>query len=263
MAEITLNDASFYYEQHGEGHDLVLISGYTVRTVVWLPLVDRLKKHFKVTLFDNRGVGQTKDGHAELTAELMAKDVIELSKALSLNKPHILGQSMGGTIAQTIAINKPEAISKLILCATSAKWREAIIKTFDALYALREKNIDFELLFNASIPWVYGEAFLTETDLDEFKTLAENDPYPQSLEGQARQMNVLKTFDSRASLSQITAPTLICSGSEDVISLMEEQDFLLEHIAQSRQQVFECAHGIPNEVTDELADAIIAFCLND
>lgn len=67
------------------------------------PIVDILSQHFQVIIFDNRADGQTTDGGVILLVELMAQDVMELSDALNLQKPHIVGRSMGGTIVQSIA----------------------------------------------------------------------------------------------------------------------------------------------------------------
>ena len=112
MSKIKLNNANFYYELHGKGHPLILIAGYSGDHLVWMPLLENLSKQFQVLLFDNRGVGQTTDDGRPLSAELMAQDVVALADALDLKKPHIVGQSMGGTIAQRVATHHSEKINK-------------------------------------------------------------------------------------------------------------------------------------------------------
>src|SRR3990167_4083066 len=127
MPNITVNNVNFYYELHGKGQPLVLICGYTADHSYWLPILNALNQHFQVLIFDNPGIGQTTDDGSELSAELIADDIVALTKALNLKKPHILGASMGGTIAQCVASRHPQIVNKLVLLVTSAKWRKAML----------------------------------------------------------------------------------------------------------------------------------------
>ena len=259
MPMISINGADFYYELHGEGPPLILISGYTSDHSTYEPLVKCLESDFKILTFDNRGVGQTKDD-AELSAELMADDVIALADALKLEKPHIAGQSMGGTIAQMVAIRHPDKIDRLILTATTAKWRQAMKRGFGAALKMRQNDVDFDLIFEVTLGWVYGEAFLSNPqNIEDKKAAILANPFPQSVEDQTRQARVLDVFDGRSSLSDIKAPTLVCYGAEDVISIPKEAQYLSQHIPHAIQAEFRCGHNIPQEATRELADAFINF----
>src|SRR3989338_85192 len=113
--EMRVNGASIYYEMRGSGHPLILISGYTRDHTLWTPVLEALAARFQVLRFDNRGVGRTQDEGQPLSASLMAEDVRALAKALGLQKPHIIGQSMGGTVAQKLAAAYPDEIGKLVL----------------------------------------------------------------------------------------------------------------------------------------------------
>ena len=260
MPFIKANDATFYYELHGSGQPLVLISGYTCDHQVWLSVIEELSKHFQVLLFDNRGVGQTTDDNKSLSAELMAQDVISLIEQLDLKKPHIVGQSMGGTIAQCIAHTHPERIHKLGILTSSAKWRQAMLEGLKSTLSMREKNIDFDLIFEALIPWIFGESFLSNKEtVAAFKKLMLENPYPQSLTDQARQFKVLEQFDGRAYLKNISAPTLIVHGTQDIITLLDESEFMAKQIPNASLIKVNCAHGMPIEVPQELSEILIAF----
>lgn len=93
MPNINVNNAGFYYELHGKGQPLILIAGYGANGRSWMPIVNALSQHFQVVIFDNRAGGQTTDDGVTLTVELMAQDVMALSDALNLKKPHIVGRS--------------------------------------------------------------------------------------------------------------------------------------------------------------------------
>ena len=139
MPKIKANNATFYYELVGKGQPIILIAGYTCDYSTWQLMMEQLSNHFQVLVFDNRGIGQTTDTNEPLSAELMAEDVIALSEQLHLDKPHIVGQSMGGTIAQTIAAKFPDKINKLCLLTTSAKWRHA--KNSFSRFTCRSKSM--------------------------------------------------------------------------------------------------------------------------
>ena len=260
MSKIKLNNANFYYELHGKGHPLILIAGYSGDHLVWMPLLENLSKQFQVLLFDNRGVGQTTDDGRPLSAELMAQDAVALADALDLKKPHIVGQSMGGTIAQRVATHHSEKISKLGIVASSPKWRQAMLLGLKSTLLMREKNIDFDIIFEALIPQIFGETFLSDKKtVADFKKLMLENPYPQSYENQARQFKVLEQFDGREQLKQIHAPTLIVHGMQDIITLLDESEFMATQIPQAKLAKIDCAHGMTIEVPQQLTDLLIDF----
>lgn len=119
MGLIKVNGIDMYYEIHGSGEPLVLIEGLGYATWMWYEQIEVLSKHFKVIVFDNRGVGKTEMPDEEYTIELFAADTAELLDALEIKKAHILGVSMGGYVAQEFALRYPEYVDKLILCSTT------------------------------------------------------------------------------------------------------------------------------------------------
>lgn len=260
MPKIQANNANFYYELHGKGKPVILIAGYTCDYSTWQLMIEKLSQHFQVLVFDNRGIGQTTDSNEILSAELMAEDVIALADELQLEMPHIVGQSMGGTIAQSIATKFPNKISKLCLLTTSAKWRKAMLCGLKSLLDMRQKDIHFDLIFESTLPWIFGEDFLKNSQtVAEFKKILLENPYPQSLDNQTRQFNVLSNFDLRDQLKSITSPTLIVYGVQDIISLPIESKFMDNQIPQSTLVEFDCAHGITLEQPNKLAETLIDF----
>jgi len=260
MPMIKANDTHFYYELYGKGQPVILIAGYTCDYSSWSLMTEELGKHFQVLVFDNHGIGRTTDNNQPLSVEIMAQDVIALSSQLDLDKSHIIGHSMGGTIAQTIAALFPDKINKLCLLNTSAKWRQAMLLGLKSLLMMREKNIDFELIFESTLPWIFGENFLENRQtVAAFKKILLDNPYPQSLNDQIRQFNVLTDFDSGTRLKNIKSSTLIINGSQDLISLPEESDYLANQIPRSERLELDCAHGILLEQPQQLSKTLIHF----
>lgn len=260
MARIKINGAEFYYEVHGDGYPLVLISGYSGHGKTWLPIVSGLSKYFKVILFDNRGCGETIDGDTKLSVALMASDVIELCRALNLNKPHIIGRSMGGAIVQYLAANYPEEISKIGILVSTSKWRMAILKTFVIGIKMQEQNVDGEIIRAFFESWLWSEKFLTDAALMEaHRNLNASYAYPQSIVDQKRQYEVFANFDGRDSLTKIKAPTFIGYGKEDIIVLPQDSVYLASKIKNSKLVGFNCAHMIAIEATEALVNELINF----
>lgn len=262
MPKININNAEFYYELHGQGEPVVLISGYGANHLFWFPILPLLSQHFQVLVFDNRAIGQTIDNsHFPLTAEFMANDTMALIKELGLKKPHIVGQSMGGTIAQNIAARFPTLINKLGILNSSAKWRQAMLRGLWSMWLIRKAN-NFDCWFETNLAWVFGEEFLQNSEqVENLRLTILNDPYPQSVENQERQYAALTEFDGRAALKNITAKTLVSYGTQDIISLPSESKEIAENIMQAKLIEFDCGHGIVAEVPHELARTLIDFLM--
>lgn len=262
MPKITVNNANFYYELHGAGPSLILIAGYGGNGRSWMPIVDALSQHFQVLIFDNRGVGQTTDDSAILTVEIMAQDVMALAEALNLEKPHIVGRSMGGTIVQYIAANYPDKIGKIGILVSSAKWRKATLMSIHALIRMSEQNVDPEICNEMELAWGFGNQFLlNDQSRKSLEQAAQNNPYTQSIADQKRQFNVLEKFDGIKELDKIKASTLIAYGTEDLLSLPQESKFLVSQIPHAKLVEFECGHIIVMEQTEKLAKELIEFLI--
>ena len=120
MPKVKVNGINMHYEVHGDGFPIVMITGVSFCLKIWdNVLIDSLSKQFKVILFDNRGAGQTDIPEGEYTIKMMADDTTGLMDALNIERAHILGFSMGGMIAQEVALNYPQKVEKLILWGTT------------------------------------------------------------------------------------------------------------------------------------------------
>ena len=263
MPTIKIKEIEFYYELHGSGEPLVLVSGYTADHTYWTPILQDLASHFQVLVFDNRAVGQTQDeSMALLTAESMADDTMTLIKALGLVKPNLIGQSMGGSIVQCLAARYADQVSKIAIVNSTAKWRLAVVHGLRNLLFMRKENTNFDIQFDTMLAWVFGEAFLKDiAQVTALRELVLSAPYPQSILNQERQFAVLPQFDARPYLSKITAPTLVVSGSQDILSLPVESEFLAKEISGSKLIELDCAHAPLAERPREALAALVKFFL--
>lgn len=260
MATIKINDAEIYYELHGHGEPLILIAGYTCDHLFWGAMLEELKRYFQVLIFDNRGVGQTKDSNQPLTLEIIADDTIALAQKLGLARPHILGQSMGGAIAQTIAYKYPDKINKLMILNSVAKFNTRTLKAIESLLHLRKENISFESLVEASLPWFFSSEFLDKPEnITTFKEALVNNPFPQSVQDQERQFRALQKFDSRSWLHKIKMPTQIIAAEGDIVCLVSESQYLAESISGANFIIVPGSHSSPVEKPNEVCKIIQSF----
>jgi pimeloyl-ACP methyl ester carboxylesterase len=129
------------YREIGHGPALLMITGFGASMDDWAPyLVDALAQHFRVVVFDNAGVGQTAALPAPLSVPEMAGQTSALIDALGLGRCDVLGWSMGGLIAQSLAITHPAEVRRLVLAATQAGTGKAVPVPAAAQAALDSGN---------------------------------------------------------------------------------------------------------------------------
>lgn len=256
-----LNDKqTIYYELFGKGQPLVLISGYRGDHFLWELLQDILSTHFQLLIFDNLAIGQTTDDDSPLTIEKMAIATIQLIEHLQLTKPHVVGQSMGGAIAQSIAKNFPEKINKLVLLNTVMKFNHATLIALDAMLKLREENATFESLFAAGLAWSFSSNFLElESNIQAHKNRLTQNPYPQSIENQKRQLNALKNFNSTNWVETISNPTLVVASDQDIVAKPNESLLLANKIKNAQFATIPSGHASIFESPNELLQLFIEF----
>ena len=115
MPSIQRGDVTTYYEESGQGEPLVLICGLSADLQYWRFQVPALSKHYRVICFDNRGAGRSSaPDHAHSLPELV-DDVVALLEHLEIDSAHVLGHSMGGQIAQLLAVSHPKRVKRLVL----------------------------------------------------------------------------------------------------------------------------------------------------
>ena len=108
MPSTKVNSVDLYYEIHGIGPPLMLISGLASDSQSWQPVLERLSRHYSVIIFDNRGVGRTKPQDPGISIPRIADDCVALIEHLGLPSAALLGHSMGGFVALDCAIRYPE-----------------------------------------------------------------------------------------------------------------------------------------------------------
>ena len=124
MPKATTGDIQIYYEDHGQGPPLIMILGLSQDITTWSFQTSELSEHLRLIVFDNRDSGKSERCSQNYTTETMAQDILDLMDHLGIEQAHLLGTSMGGMIAQHVALMAPSRVNSLILASTTS-WGEA------------------------------------------------------------------------------------------------------------------------------------------
>lgn len=263
MPKVKVNDINIYYEIHGKGYPFLLIRGLSSDVYRWPPdFIAELSKHFKVILFDNRGAGRTDKPDIKYSIKMMADDTIGLMKVLNIEKVHILGYSMGGSIAQEIALNYPEKVKNLILCSAGCGGPKSIPASEEVrkLLTNNRAGLSDEKLLKKIITVYFTESFIQNKpdEVDEYIRRSLLAPIPPH--SYRRQLMAAFSFNSYERLKNITVPTLVLSGKEDILVPHENSILLAEHIPGAKITLLDnLGHGLFTPKPLLLAKTIIEF----
>jgi len=142
MPTLISNGITLAYETHGSGQPLLLIAGVGYGAWFWRKVVPGLAARFQVITFDNRGAGGSDKPDGPYTVPMMAADTAGLLDALGVKGAHVLGHSLGGFIAQELAVTRPDLVSKLILAGTNHGGMNVIPITPEAMQVLTDRSGD-------------------------------------------------------------------------------------------------------------------------
>ena len=211
------NGINLYYEERGTGEPLLLIMGITAPGSVWEKHVAFWEPHFRCILFDNRGVGRSDKPAGPYSSAQMADDSAGLLDALNIPKARVAGVSMGGIIAQQLALRHPEKVQSLLLMCPWARCdRQGKAIFRHMMHAKRLRPEEFtnfvQLLIYHPSSW---DDYIVYHELMEGQQEAAIDPYPQPLHGLEGQAHACMDHHVLADLPKIQQPCLVIGGEDD------------------------------------------------
>lgn len=260
MATIEIDGRTLYYEVHGDGEPLLCIHGLSVDTLGWALQLPAFTERHRTVIFDNRDVGQSSQAGADYEVADMAADALAVADAAGLERFHLLGISMGGAIAQELALAAAERILTLTLVVTFPRggaWARGLSESWGARVREmpRERHVEELLLLNLS------EEFYENTEAVDFarKMMLDN-PNPQPPEAFARQLAASSRHDCLERLPDLELPVHVIGGEHDILVPIWKSRELAEAIPGARLSVLERApHGLPLERAHEFNELALSF----
>ncbi len=217
MPKADLGDVQINYEVLGNGDPLVLITGLGGEVSFWKKYLPLLSKRHLVLVLDNRGAGETDYPPTLFTMRIMAEDIVHLMDELDIQRSHVLGWSMGGNVAQEIAINFPQRVGSLVLMSTYARRPERSAFAIDTMIRTVDEGATFDSLMELMQSWCLPEDYFRKLALANPAQRRCNGDGKRAAEGFKAQKLALDLFDSHERLAHISSPTLIMHGDEDIM----------------------------------------------
>jgi pimeloyl-ACP methyl ester carboxylesterase len=269
MPYTTGNPVSIYYEVHGNrGSPLLMIAGFGASIADWLPeQIEQLSQKHQVIIFDNRGAGQSdKPANAYSMADFAA-DAVRVLDAIHVSQTHVFGVSMGGMIAQHVALNHRDRILSLILgCTTAigdvnhpkmvAPSQEVLMELMRPPSRNRAQEIESGWKLQFTLPFIERNRELLERLRDN--ALA----YPEC-PADARQLQlaaISSTHNTYDQLGSIQHPMLIQTGSEDLLIPAENSRIMARLMPGARFiEYASCGHRFVEENGEKVINDILTF----
>lgn len=267
---LDLNGQTIAYELRGRGAPLVLIAGTGYPGATWPDeLIAPLSARHTVLTFDHRGTGASPASAERYSTRLFAQDAVGLIDRLGLPAAHVLGHSMGGRVAQWMALDRPDRVRSLILAATGPGQfrddrpitrgipvhaaKEMIEKGYERY--MREHTLstfftpEFAKAHPEVVRWLHDTFWLNRPDLENY----------------LRHVVARQEHQTADRIAEIRAPTLVLFGDRDTAAMgtgvhTEQSDFLLEHLPNAERRVVEGgAHGYFWQLPERTAELILKW----
>jgi 3-oxoadipate enol-lactonase len=262
MARATAADGTeLHYEIAGRRGrpPLLLIQGLGADRRGWLGQRRALASRYRCVLFDNRGAGRSSRPPGPYDLEVMAEDARAVLDAAGIERAHVLGASMGGAIAQILAVRHPDRTRSLVLACTACRhhaWRRELLAEWAELAATRGMGA----VAQSSVRWLIGPRSLRRLwpAVGLIGPLAMTGS-PASFVAQVQAILAMDD-DVRIELAGIAVPTLVLVGSQDILTPMGDSEELAELIPGAELTVIRgAAHGFMLEQAGAFNHSVRTF----
>jgi 3-oxoadipate enol-lactonase len=262
MPKAHVNGISINYSLEGDGAEtVVLINGLADELETWDYQVPALlEAGFRVLRFDNRGIGKTDKPAGPYSSDLLAADAKALVDELGVTDFHLMGVSMGGMIAQSYALEYGDDLRSLTLACTYAAPGPFCSRMF-GMWADTARVMGVPMVMRDVTLWAFTLDFFRtrEQELIEFETAMSY--MDQPVHAYLAQLAVIQEHDTTARLSELTMPTLVIAGEEDILIPTRLSRELHEGIPGSAWKTTAGGHGCIWEHPDDFNSAFVGFLL--
>jgi pimeloyl-ACP methyl ester carboxylesterase len=236
MPSAIVNGQPIYYESHGHGYPLVLIRGLGSNADHWYAQVPEFSKHFRTIVFDNRGIGRSGDPGGDFSIQDMAGDTVGLMAALAIPQAHILGVSMGGMIAQRIALDHPGRVRGLVLVVSHCGGAHQVRPSAQIAQLVGEMvTVGSPESRIKALPAFFDPETLKSNLACAQTYAAVSLKYPADARILSRQFKAIQEFDLHDRLPEIQAPTLVVASTGDVLIPPGNSEILAARIPHARR----------------------------
>ena len=247
-----------HWESSGTGEPVLMIMGLGLSGGAWWRTVPVLSRSLRVITFDNRGVGRSRARFHSYTTEAMADDAVSVLDAAGVDRAHLYGFSLGGMVAQQVALRHGDRVGSLVLGATHPGGPRAVRPSDDvSAFFRRRASMPAEEAARASVPFNYGPRARREQKDRIAEDIRRRLAHPFPEQAYRAQMVAAALHNCYRRLSGIEAPTLVVHGRRDRMIPVANAEILAERIPGAELRILDDAgHLYPTErpeIDEEIA----------
>ena len=259
-ASHTFTQPRIAYRQEGEGPPVLMIMGFGMRGEVWGAQVEGLRERYRVAVFDHRGIGDSETHRGVWSMRDMAQDSLRVADALGWNTFHLVGVSMGGMVAQEVALRAPSRLRTLSLIATQPGGLLSWLPTLEGIKLFLGANKDdlgrLSSLEQLLYPKAFREACAPEALADRMK-LQFHTPPPRHTRLVQLSAVIRLSAGLRLKRRQLDVPTLIVQPGQDILIHPRQSDRLCSCLPNARLlRLDDAGHGLIYQCADRLNEAL-------
>jgi pimeloyl-ACP methyl ester carboxylesterase len=257
VERLTSNGARIYWREQGEGEPLLLIAGLGNASDVWHRATAELSLKYRTIMFDNRGAGRSDIPPGPYAISTMADDAAAVLDAAGVDNARVFGHSMGGMIAQELALRHPVRVRSLILGGTYCGGEHAVLAAPEVLNKLMEKAVNPVEAFWAMAPYLYDASTPRELLQEDLEVRSRFFPTRESY---LAQLQAIMAWDSYGRLSSIHVPTLVLHGETDQLIPVANADILARAIPGAKLvKLSKASHNFMTDQTQAATAAVLSF----
>ncbi len=255
MGYCSCGDVGIYWEESGTGPNLLLVSGLGGGTWSWYGQVPFFQQFYRTITFDNRGAGRSGMPQGPYSVRQFAEDSLRLLDCLGVEEVFVLGLSMGGMIAQELVLMAPRRVRALLLGCTHFGGELRVPPDPDAIQALVDNGgLSYEQIIDKNLPLFFSEECRkSNPELIAFYKRVQLSVPEQPLHAFEAQLKAIQSHDCSERFPDIDVPTLLVTGSQDLLVPRENTFLMAEKLPHAEVVVIPGAgHALHVESRDEL-----------
>jgi pimeloyl-ACP methyl ester carboxylesterase len=257
MPIVSVNSSELYYEESGEGYPLLLLHGLGSSGADWWFQTPAFAPHFRVILPNLRGHRQSSTLRGPISIYTLTADVAKLMETMEIPQAHMLGLSLGGAVAQLMAIHFPAKVNKLILVNTFARLRPTSLRE---TYTLARRVVVSRFLPPITTAKVVARDLFPKPDQAALRDEVLSRIGVNDVASYRYLVDAIRRFDSRAQLHRIMASTLLITGDRDVVVPRGCQQQLVRGIRQVLWHIVrDSGHATPVDQPEEFNRVVLEF----
>lgn len=251
-----------HWESTGTGDPVLMIMGLGLSGGAWWRTVPVLSRSLRVITFDNRGVGRSRARFHSYTTEAMADDAVSVLDAAEVDQAHVYGFSLGGMVAQQLALRHPGRVRSVVLGATHPGGPRAVRPSAEVIDFFRRRgSMTARDAARASVPFNYGPLCRREHKDRIAEDIRRRLAHPFPEQAYRAQMVAASLHNCYRRLNRMEVPTLVVHGREDRVVPVANAEILAERIPGAELRILDDAGHLYSTEQPDVDDEIARFFL--